>query len=384
MRSRMKYMNSIINVTRPYLPNQDEYDKLVKEIWNSHWLTNDGPKLNVLEHDLKNYLNINNIILTVNGHLALEIALSGLHLSGEVITTPFTFISTTHAIVHTGLTPVFCDIREDDLTIDADKIEYLITEKTTAILPVHVYGHPCQVDKIEKIAHKYNLTVLYDAAHTFGVRLRGRSLCDYGDASMLSFHATKLYHTIEGGAIICNSLKEAQSMQSIRNYGIQDEVTVNKVGGNAKMNEFQAAMGIVNLRHINEIIEERKEITMTYRNNLSEVLGIRFFMPDNQPDVMYNYAYFPILIDKDKYGIARDELYEKLKKQGINTRKYFYPLTSDFDCYRKCYNANVPIAFNAANNILALPLYNGLGLDNVKRICDSIYKLRGSIDAPLS
>ena len=363
-----------ITVTRPFLPNKDDFDKMINEIWNKHWITNSGELHNELEAELKKFLGLDNLHLTVNGHLALETAFTGLELGGEVITTPFTFVSTTNALVRTGSTPVFCDINDDNLTIDVNKIEELITEKTTAIVPVHVYGHPCDVEGIEKIAKKHNLKVVYDAAHAFGVKYKGESICAWGDVSMLSFHATKLFHTIEGGAVVAKNNSPAfEKMGFLRNYGIINEEEIVCIGGNAKMNEFQAAMGIANLKHINEIIAERKNITMAYREQLSSVEGIRFFVPEAAPEVEYNYAYMPILVDEKKFGISRDELYSKLKENNIFARKYFYPLTCDFKCYEqlgKC--ADVSVARKASSQVLCLPIYNGLELDSVSMICDYI------------
>lgn len=360
-----------INVTRPYLPKQEEFNEIIKSIWENNWLTNNGPLVQSLQKKLQEFLKVTTLHLTVNGHTALETALSAYQLKGKVITTPFTFASTTHAIVRQGLVPVYCDIRSDDFTIDPDKIESLIDSDTCAIVPVHVYGHPCKVEQIKKIAEKYNLKVIYDAAHSFGVRYKEKSLCDYGNSSILSFHATKLFNTIEGGAIISHDPDYSKRVEELKNYGIISETEVVLPGGNAKMNEFQAAMGLANLKNIYEIMIERRKITLLYRKLLNEIRGITYFVPEND-DVVYNYSYMPIIVEPKEYGISRDELYERLKSIGINCRRYFYPLTSEFSCYKNYAIGNTPIAHKIAMNVLTLPLYNGLSLDDVELICNQI------------
>ena len=360
-----------INVTQPFMPPKKEYRELIDRIWDEKWLTNNGPLLKEFENDLQAYLGVDRLHLTVNGHIALESALAAFHLKGEVLTTPFTFASTTHAIVRQGLTPVFCDIRGDDFTLNADALEAQITEKTCAIVPVHVYGYPCHVEDIERIAKKHNLKVVYDAAHTFGVRYKGKSLCDYGDSAILSFHATKLFHTIEGGAVVSHSEEYAQAVEECKNYGILDEETVVSAGGNAKMNEFQAAMGIVNLRYVEELIAERRVISQYYYKLLEGIPGISFHKAETE-NIRYNYAYFPIFVDETAYGRNRNELFSKLRESGINARKYFYPITSDFDCYRDRYHSETPIARAASSRVMCLPLYNGLALKDVERICGII------------
>ncbi|MEG1752560.1 MAG: DegT/DnrJ/EryC1/StrS family aminotransferase [Christensenella sp.] len=347
----------------------------VDSIWDKKWLTNQGPLHQKFEAALKDYLNVNNITLTVNGHLALEIAIKGLGLTGEVITTPYTFASTVHSIALNGLTPVFCDIKSSDLTLDEEKLESLITEKTSAIMPVHVYGHICNVDKIAAIAEKHNLKVIYDAAHAFGVVKNGKSIADYGDVSMFSFHATKLFHSIEGGALVYkeNTLKKV--FDDYKNFGIHDEEHVDYIGGNAKMNEFQSAMGLSNLPYITDIIAERKTITLRYREQLQSVLGLTLFYPDNEPGVQYNYAYLPVLIDEQIFGISRNELYEKLKSDNIFVRKYFYPIATQYACYQNISKeAHVPVALNTSNCVLTLPIYSGMELDIVDYVCDCIKK----------
>jgi len=365
-------MNSPIPVVRPSLPAFWEYVEEIKDIWDSHILTNVSTKHLQLEKELIQYLDVPNITLFVNGHLALETAIKALKLTGEVITTNFTFISTTHAIVRNGLEPVFCDINPEDYTIDTDKIEQLITDKTSAILPVHVYGNICNINEIDRIAKKYNLKVIYDAAHAFGVTVNGAGVANFGDASMLSFHATKVFNTIEGGAVICHNVEYLQALNSLKNFGIQDEETVISVGGNAKMNEFQAAMGLCNLRHINEEILKRETVVERYKNNLEKIKGIKLLKP--QPGVKSNYAYFPILIDG--YKLTRDQMYQELKKSNVFARKYFYPLTSSVQCYKDRFPSIVtPISKYIADRILTLPLYADLAIEDVDKICNLIKQL---------
>ena len=360
---------SRINVTQSSMPDFDEYVEEIRSIWDTVWLTNMGPKHNQLEQQLCDYLGVSYISLFTNGHNALEIAVQAMELSGEVITTPFTFASTTHAIVRNGLTPVFCDIKKDDYTIDVSQIEGLITEKTTAIVPVHVYGNVCDVYEIEKVAQKYNLKVIYDAAHAFGVTLNGQGIGTFGDFSMFSFHATKVFHTIEGGAVTFQEQKWVERLKQLKNFGIVDAETICDIAGNAKMNEFQAAMGICNLRHIDEEIQKRKLVVERYRERLTNIKGITLCEP--QKNVKANYAYFPVLFEPQKY--QRNQMAEKLAQHDIFARKYFYPLTNNFACYKNYCNAsNTPIANEVANNILTLPLYADLTLKDVDRICNII------------
>lgn len=359
---------SIIPVTRSSLPDKQEYIEEISDLWESHWLTNMGMKHNTLEKKLKDYLGVKGISLFCNGHMALELAIQALGLKGEVITTPFTFASTTHAIVRNGLKPVFCDINSADYTIDAGKIESLITDKTSAILPVHVYGNVCNVTKIERIAKKNGLKVLYDAAHAFGVTFHGKGIGTFGDASMFSFHATKVYNTIEGGAVCYNDENLGLDLYRLKNFGIQNEEKVDYVGANAKMNEFQAAMGICNLRHINEEIEKRKKVFEYYMDRLSMLKGIQ--LPEEQKGVERNYAYFPIVVEEGLYGISRDRVYDMLRENGIYARKYFYPLTNTFECYRGKYDAyKTPVALDVANKILTIPLYADLQIEDADKIC---------------
>ncbi len=362
-----------ILVTRSSMPEFDEYVEEIKDIWDSHWLTNMGSKHNKLERQLEDYLKVENVSLFSNGHMALELLIQAMGLTGEVITTPYTFASTTHAIVRNGCTPVFCDINPENYTIDVNKIEGLITEKTSAIIPVHVYGNLCDVDEIDRIAKKHNLKVIYDAAHTFGVEYKGKGVASFGDASMFSFHATKVYNTIEGGAVCFGNdqgtLKE--DLYGLKNFGIRGEVTVDAVGANSKMNEFQAAMGICNLRHVDKEIEKRKKVAERYVERLDGIEGIRLVKP--QKDVKNNYAYFPVVFESDLFGKNRDEIYDQLKEKNIFTRKYFYPITNAFECYRDKYDPkDTPIALNISKKVLTLPMYADLRLEDVDRICDYI------------
>lgn len=361
-----------IQVTHSSIPPYEEYIEEIKDLWDSHWITNMGTKHKQLESSLLEYLNVSNITLFTNGHLALEAAIEAFNLSGEVITTPFTFASTTHAIVRNGLQPVFCDINSDDYTIDVDKLESIISEKTSAIIPVHVYGNICNVKEIERIANKYNLKVIYDAAHAFGITVEGESIANFGDASMFSFHATKVFNTIEGGAITYKNESISKKLLSIKNFGITDKESVAYIGGNAKMNEFQAAMGICNLRHIDKEIEKRKAIVERYFENLDNVKGIKLCKP--KVGIKSNYAYFPVVFDG--YKLNRNEIYEKLKKEKIFARKYFYPLTSEFECYKGQFNIQeTPVAKHIADRVLCLPLYAGLALEEVDRICNIILSI---------
>ena len=360
-----------ILVTRASMPSYEEFIEEIKPIWETAWMTNMGEFHDRLKEQLKEYLKAENLLLFVNGHMALEMALQAMDLSGEVITTPFSFASTTHAIVRNQLTPVFCDIREDDYTIDADKIEALITERTKAILPVHVYGNVCDVEKIEAIAKKHHLKVIYDAAHAFGVEVNGRGIGTYGDASMFSFHATKVYNTIEGGAVTFKDPDLEILFNYLKNFGITGKESVEYIGGNAKMNEFQAAMGICNLRHVEENIEKRKAVAERYRTHLEGISGIR--LNPVREGIRANYAYFPVSFEG--FVLTRNQVYDLLASHNIFARKYFYPLIPDFECYRNQFsNLEIPNAKRAADNILTLPLYADLPLTEVDRICDIILK----------
>ena len=360
-----------INVTRSSMPAYEEYCEEIKELWGSRWLTNMGAKHRQFEAGLKEYLKAPNVNLFTNGHLALEAVISAMGLKGEIITTPFTFASTTHAIVRCGCTPVFCDIEPVSYTMDASKIEALITDKTVAIMPVHVYGNLCDVEAIEAIAKKHNLKVIYDAAHAFGVEKKGISSANFGDAAMFSFHATKVFHTIEGGCISYTDEGLTAKLNLCKNFGIAGPEDVIYAGGNAKLNEFCAAMGICNLRHLEGEIAKRKAVNDRYYERLGNVEGIR--LNPVFEDVKPNYAYFPAVFEGYKY--SRDEVFEKLAKEGIVARKYFYPLTNGFECYRDLPGFGedmTPIAKRIASQVLTLPMYADLSLEDVDRICDII------------
>lgn len=359
-----------INVTQSSIPPYDEYCNEIKSIWDSKWLTNNGVKHKELETKLSLFLNVKKTTLFANGHLALESILSLFNFpaGSEVITTPFTFVSTTNAIVRCGLIPIFCDIKADDFTIDPLKIEKLITKKTVAILPVHVYGNVCDVEAIDKIAKKHNLKVIYDAAHAFGVKYKGKGIANFGNASMFSFHATKVFNTIEGGAVCYNDVSFEQKLNDIKNFGIRNEESCLYIGGNAKMNEFQAAMGLCNLRHIDEYIDSRKKIVQHYFSRLSGVKGIKLCSP--QKFVESNYAYFPVIFDGYKFD--RDTIKSILEKHNIGSRKYFYPITNEFECYQKYDKGFTPIAKYYGERVLTLPLFSSLKLEDVDMICDII------------
>lgn len=360
-----------ILVTRSSIPLLEEYIDEIKSIWNTHWLTNMGEKHKKLQEQLKEYLAVECVELFTNGHMALELSMQAMGLRGEVITTPFTFASTTHAIVRNGLEPVFCDISPDNFTMDISKIEQLITEKTSAIVPVHVYGNICNIEEIEKIAKHYGLKVIYDAAHAFGVRYKGQGIGKFGDASCFSFHATKVFNTIEGGAVCYHDKRVGMALYQLKNFGIKDEETIDGIGVNAKMNEFCAAMGICNLRHIEAEIMKRKNVVLRYRNHLQTIEGIQLLQ--SQDDVEPNYAYFPIVVNEDVFGVNRDVVFEKLKEQGFFARKYFYPLTNAFDCYQGRFDVSkTPIALHISQNVLTLPLYADLEIELVDRICEII------------
>lgn len=362
-----------ILVTRSSMPEFEEYIEEIKDIWDSHWLTNMGSKHNALEQKLAEYMKVDNVSLFSNGHMALELLIQAMGLTGEVITTPYTFASTTHAIVRNGCTPVFCDINPDDYTIDVTKIESLITDKTSAIIPVHVYGNICDVEEIERIAKKHNLKVIYDAAHTFGVEYKGRGIASFGDASMFSFHATKVYNTIEGGAVCFgnNQGDLKADLYGLKNFGIRGEEVVDAVGANSKMNEFQAAMGLCNLRHVDGEITKRKAVVEHYRERLGKVSGIR--LVSEQPDVKQNYAYLPVVFEPEVFGKTRDEIYDELKEKNIFTRKYFYPTVNSFECYRDQYDpTDTPVALDVSKKVLTLPLYADLTIEQVDMICDYI------------
>lgn len=379
--------NNRILVTRSSMPTLEEYIDEIKELWNTHWLTNMGVKYKNFQEQLLKYLNVPFVEMLSNGHMALELSLQALKLSNvscnslekncfkkmEVITTPFTFASTTHSIVRNGLSPVFCDIKEDDFTIDENLIENLITDATVAIMPVHVYGNICNVTKIQKIADKYGLKVIYDAAHSFGEKLDGISTGSFGDVSCFSFHATKVFNTIEGGAVCYKDVSFGQELCRLKNFGIKNEEVVDGVGANAKMSEFCAAMGICNLRHIDDEIKKRKTVFDYYESRLLDVAGIRTRkIPNN---VQSNYAYYPIVVDEKKFGKTRNEIHSIMQKNNIYTRKYFYPITNSFECYQGKFDVfKTPIALRISKRILCLPMYSDLSVKEIDRIVSIITK----------
>ena len=365
----MKKPDKPVLVTRSSLPPLEEYVEMLKPIWDSAWLTNMGAYHEEFKEQLKRYLKVGSLELFVNGHMALELAIQAMELQGEVITTPFTFASTTHAIVRNGLTPVFCDINETDYTMDVDLIEGLITERTCAIVPVHVYGNLCDVERTQEIADRHHLKVIYDAAHTFGEELDGEGVGSWGDASMFSFHATKVFHSIEGGAVAFKEKALERRLYQLKNFGIMDSETVEYVGANGKMNEFQAAMGLCNLRHVEEEIGKRRELAMRYRQRLEGIEGIRLCREN--PRVKYNYAYMPVVFDG--YKAERDEIFQALKEKNIYTRKYFYPCVNSYECYRGRFRAeDTPVADRISKQVLTLPLYADLPVEIVDLVCDTI------------
>lgn len=360
-----------IYVTEPFLPDLKDFIPYLEEIWESKILTNGGPFHQQLELALSAYLGVNHVSLFSNGTLALITALQALEITGEVITTPYSFVATTHSLLWNGNKPIFVDIEPNTLTLDPRKIEAAITERTTAIMPVHCYGNPCNVDDIKKVADKYNLKVIYDAAHAFGVKCHCGSILNHGDLSVLSFHATKVFNTFEGGAIISHDLATKVKIDQLKNFGFINETTVVESGINAKMSEINAAFGLLQLQHVDKIINLRANIDNFYRKNLSEIKGI-VCVP--QIAKTCNFSYFPILV-QDGYRMSRDQLYEKFKDMGINTRRYFYPLISDFSMYKNypsSNHTNLPIAVKAANEVLCLPIYPNLSNDDQARIVDVI------------
>jgi dTDP-4-amino-4,6-dideoxygalactose transaminase len=351
---------SPIPVTQPYLPPLTEFIPYLQQIWKNHWLTNNGPFHQQFESALRDYLGVEHVALFSNGTLGLMVALQALRISGEVITTPFSFVATTHSLHWNGIEPVFVDIDPETFNIDPAKIEAAITPRTTAILPVHVYGNPCNLVEIERIADTYGLKIIYDAAHAFGVQCEDHSILNAGDLSVLSFHATKIFNTFEGGAIVCHDEKMKRRIDFLKNFGFADEVTVVAPGINAKMNEVQAAFGLVQLGHLPHVLSRRAEIDAYYRQALSVIPGIRLHqVADN---VKWNHAYFPILVDRP-YPLSRDALYQKMRDHGVHVRRYFYPLISEFPSYRGLRSAvrdNLPIATEVASKILCLPIYPDL------------------------
>lgn len=364
-----------ILVTQSSMPPYEEFIETIKPLWESRWITNMGDFHRLFEERLKKYLGVPNISLMVNGHMALELVLQALNLQGEVITTPFTFASTTHAIVRNGLVPVFCDIDPATYTIDVSQIESLITDKTSAILPVHVYGNICNVEEIERIARKYELKVIYDAAHAFGETYRGQGVGAFGDASCFSFHATKVFHSIEGGAVCFRDEQLGTALYELKNFGIHGPEEVCAVGANAKMNEFCAAMGLCNLRYLDNEINKRRCVVEHYRYRLGGVEGLQ--LNPIQEDVEPNYSYFPVVFDTKHFGASREEVFERLAENGIGARKYFYPLTNAFEAFHRQYDVTeTPVALHISKNVLTLPLYADLAFEDVDQICDVILECR--------
>lgn len=361
--------NKLITVTSPLLPNLDDFHALLQEIWASKWITNNGSFHQQLERELATYLKVPYLSLFTNGTLPLITALQALRINGEVITTPYSFVATTHSLWWNGIKPVFVDIDPATGNIDPNKIEAAITPNTTAIMPVHVYGKPCDTEAIQKIADKYGLKIIYDAAHAFGVEVDGESILNAGDLSTLSFHATKVYNTIEGGALVMHEEKMKKRIDYLKNFGFADEVTVVAPGINSKMDEMRAAYGLLNLKQVDVAIEARHQIAVKYRETLREVDGITFF--DDVPGVRHNYSYFPIFIDENKYGMTRDELYFKMKEQNVLGRRYFYPLISTFSTYRGLESSNprnLPNAHKMADSVICLPMHHALTEEDIQRI----------------
>lgn len=367
--------NKIITVTSPLLPDLDEFNALLKEIWASKWITNNGSFHKQLEKELAAYLKVPYISLFTNGTLPLITALQALRITGEVITTPYSFVATTHSLWWNGIKPVFVDIDPATGNMDPDKIEAAITPKTTAIMPVHVYGKPCNTKRIKEIADTYGLKVIYDAAHAFGVEVNGESILNAGDMSTLSFHATKVYNTVEGGALVMHDAETKKRIDYLKNFGFANEVTVVGPGINSKMDEIRAAYGLLNLRQVDAAIEARHQVAIKYREALRGVEGITFF--DDMPGVKHNYSYFPIFVDAEKYGMTRDELYFKMKEQNVLGRRYFYPLISEFSTYRGLESArpdNLPNAHKMANTVICLPMHHALSDEDVNRVIEQIVK----------
>jgi len=369
------FNNKPITVTSPLLPNLEEFYDLLKQIWDSKWITNNGSFHQQLEADLAAYLKVPYVSLFTNGTLPLLTALQALRITGEVITTPYSFVATTHSLWWNGIKPVFVDIDPATGNLDPEKIEAAITPKTTAIMPVHVYGKPCNTKRIKEIADQYGLKVIYDAAHAFGVEVNGESILNAGDMSTLSFHATKVYNTIEGGAMVMHDEKTKQRIDYLKNFGFANETTVVGPGINSKVDEMRAAYGILNLRQVDSAIEARQQVAIKYREALRDVDGIAFF--DDMPGVRHNYSYFPIFVNEEKYGMSRDALYEKMKSQNVFGRRYFYPLISEFSTYRGLESAapeNLPNAHKMANSVICLPMHHSLTNENIEAILDCIIK----------
>ena len=366
---------NIITVTSPLLPDLGEFTKLLQEVWDSKWITNNGSFHQQLEKALAEYLKVPYVSLFTNGTLPLITALQALRITGEVITTPYSFVATTHSLWWNGIKPVFVDIEWESGCIDPNKIEAAITPKTTAIMPVHVYGKPCDMEAIQDIADKYGLKVIYDAAHAFGVEVNGKSVLNAGDMSTLSFHATKVYNTVEGGAMIMHDEMTKKRIDYLKNFGFAGETEVIAPGINSKMDEIRSAYGLLNLRQVDAAIEARHQVAIHYRETLRNVEGIEFW--EDIPGVRHNYSYFPIFVDEKKYGMSRDDLYFKMKEQGVLGRRYFYPLISEFSTYRSLPSAakeNLPVAHKMANSVICLPMHHALKEEDIQRILNCIVK----------
>lgn len=364
---------SQITVTAPLLPNLDEFHEMLKEIWASKWITNNGSFHQQLEKELAEYLKVPYISLFTNGTLPLITALQALRITGEVITTPYSFVATTHSLWWNGIKPVFVDVDPETCNLDPAKIEAAITPKTTAIMPVHCYGKPCDTEGIQEVADKYGLKVIYDAAHAFGVEVNGESVLNAGDMSTLSFHATKVYNTIEGGALVMHDEKTKQRIDYLKNFGFANETTVVAPGINSKVDEMRAAYGILNLRQVDAAIQARQRVAQAYREALRDVSGLTFF--EDMPGVRHNYSYFPVFVDAEKFGMTRDELYFKLREANILGRRYFYPLISEFSTYRGLPSAtkeNLPIAHKMADTVICLPMHHELTDSDLERVINSI------------
>ena len=368
-------MNNPLTVTSPLLPDLGDFSSMLQNIWNNKWITNNGQYHQQLEDALCKYLKVSFISLFTNGTLPLLTALQALRISGEVITTPYSFVATTHSIWWNGLKPVFVDIDPSNCGIDPNRIEAAITPRTTAIMPVHCYGKPCDIVSIQQIADKYGLKVIYDAAHAFGVEVNGKSILEYGDISTLSFHATKVFNTIEGGAMVVHDEATKQRIDYLKNFGFESETEVIAPGINGKLDELRSVFGLLNLQQIDAAIEARHQVAIQYRDALRGVPGIRFF--DDMPGVRHNYSYFPIFVNAEEYGITRDELYFKMREQGILGRRYFYPLISTFSSYRGLPSAaseNLPNATRIANEVICLPMHHNLSAEDVNHVLDVIIR----------
>ena len=368
--------NKRVEVTQPALPPLDEYVELLQNIWERKWLTNNGYYHEMFEQTLSDYLGVKYVSLFCNGTVALQVGLQALNISGEVITTPFSFPATTHALWWNHCTPVFCDIDPESCNLDPSKIESLITKKTTALLPVHVYGNPCDTEAIKQVADYYGVKIFYDAAHAFGVKLNGQSILNYGDLSMLSFHATKVFNTAEGGALITDNPELKQQIDYLKNFGFSGETTVIAPGTNGKMNELQAALGLLQLKYIDMVINQSLAIDATYRSQLESVPGI--YIPSIRPEVIANGSYFPIFIDKKEFGIGRDELYERLKRRQIYARRYFYPLISELAMYKDLHSAardNLQVALEISNKVICLPIHAELGIEVASQIAYEVINM---------